>query len=85
MSAKTTKKARKPRSKGEPRDELAREYRFDYRSSRPNRFSRRVPRDAVVVVLDADVARVFRDPKRVNALLRATIAAVDKGRSRRVG
>lgn len=30
----------------------------------------------MVVVLDEDVAAVFRDPKRVNALLRATIAAL---------
>ena len=32
-----------------------------------------------------DVAEVFRDPKLVNALLRATIAATEKGRSRRAG
>jgi len=66
-------------------DELAREYRFDYSKSRPNRFARRVSRDAVVVVLDPDVAQIFTDPRRVNALLRATISAVKPGRSRRAG
>lgn len=66
-------------------DELAPEYRFDYSKSKPNRFAREVNRDAVVVVLDEDVATVFRDPERVNSLLRATIAAVDKPRSRRAG
>jgi hypothetical protein len=66
-------------------DELAREYRFDYSKSRPNRFARRVSRDAVVVVLDPDVAQIFTDPQQVNALLRATIAAVETGRSRRAG
>ncbi|MBI3447347.1 MAG: hypothetical protein HY049_00290 [Acidobacteria bacterium] len=61
------------------------EYRFDYADSRPNRFARRLRKDAVVVVLDSDVAKVFRDPRRVNALLRAAIAAVEKRGSRRAG
>ena len=86
MSAKTTKKPRASRGrKGLGGADLAREYRFDYRKAKPNRFARRVRRDAVVVVLDDDVAEVFRDSKRVNALLRATIAAVQKQGSRRVG
>lgn len=63
---------------------MAAEYRFDYSKARPNRFAREFDADAVVIVLDRDVAKVFRDPARVNALLRATIAAVDTRRSRRV-
>jgi hypothetical protein len=39
----------------------------------------------VVVVLDEDVAAVFRDPERVNALLRAAIAAVRTARRKRAG
>lgn len=65
--------------------ELAPEYRLDYTKSRPNRFAKRLSRGAVVVVLDSDVAKVFRDAKQVNALLRATIAAVEKPRSKRTG
>jgi len=65
--------------------ESASEYRFDYTKSRPNRFAERLPRGAVVVVLDPDVAKVFRDPKKVNALLRATIVATEKPRSKRAG
>jgi hypothetical protein len=85
MNAKTTKRASRS-SRGESAEAgLAPEYRFDYTKSRPNRFARRVRRDAVVVVLDPDVAEVFRDPKRVNSLLRATIAAVEKPRVRRAG
>ena len=61
------------------------EYRFDYSKSRPNRFAPRFPKDAVVVVLDSDVAKVFRDPKRVNGLLRATIAALKRKKSKRAG
>jgi uncharacterized protein (DUF4415 family) len=64
---------------------LKSEYAFDYAKSRPNRFAARFPKDAVVVVLDSDVAKVFRDSKRVNSLLRATIAAVKKPKSKRAG
>jgi len=63
----------------------AREYHLDYSRSRPNRFASRIPKDAVVVVLDLDVAKVFRDSKRVNTLLRATIAAFEKRGSRKAG
>jgi hypothetical protein len=38
-----------------------------------------------VVVLDSDVARVFKDSKQVNALLRATIASFEKSRSKKAG
>ncbi len=85
MNAKTMKRARGPRNHRRAQGELAREYRFDYGRSRPNRFARQIAKDAVVVVLDSDVAAVFRDPKRVNSLLRATIAAVERPRSRRAG
>lgn len=64
---------------------MASEYRLDYEKARPNRFARHVAQDAVVVVLDADVAEVFNDPKSVNALLRAAIAALPKKRSRKAG
>ena len=85
MNARTTKRPGVSRSRASIEEGLAREYRFDYSKSKANRFVRRVPRDAVIVVLDSDVAEVFRDPKRVNALLRAMIAAVEKRRSRRAG
>lgn len=82
---KTTKKPRGVRGRRRTPEGLAREYRFDYKKSRPNRFAREIASDAVVVVLDADVAKVFRDSKRVNALLRATIAAVNRSRTRKAG
>jgi hypothetical protein len=84
MSAKTMKKRRNPKNRQAP-GELVSEYRFDYAKSRPNRFARQIAKNAVVVVLDPDVAAVFRDPKRVNSLLRATIAALKKTGSRRAG
>ena len=59
------------------------EYRFDYAKSKPNRFAGALARDAVVVVLDPDVARVFRSSRRVNAILRAKITAAKKRRPRK--
>ena len=61
------------------RDEMN---RFDYTKSKPNRFAREFAKNAIVVVLDPDVAAVFPDPKRVNSLLRATIAALKRPGSR---
>jgi hypothetical protein len=69
-------KRRRTRKTGGSDDDLAPEYRFDRSKAKPNRFADALGKDAVVVVLDPDVARVFRDSRRVNALLRATIAAM---------
>ena len=77
------KKARGSRAGKHVVGEAADEYRFDYRNSKPNRFAGARARDAVVIVLDPDVAKVFRDSRRVNALLRATIEATEKRRPRR--
>jgi len=62
-----------------------REYHFDYSKSRSNRFASKFPKDAVVVILDSDVAKVFRDSKRVNRLLRAAITARKRRGSRKAG
>lgn len=52
------------------------EYRFDYRQARPNRFAGRSKEDRVVVVLDPDIAQVFKTPESVNEVLRALIATM---------
>ena len=62
-------------SKGE---EMRREYGFDYRRSRPNRFAPLMKTGTVAVVLDPDVASVFRSPEAVNSLLRSVITALPK-------
>ena len=82
MSAGTTKR---PRGSKTSVDGMSAEYRLDYAKSRPNRFARRVGEGAVVIVLDPDVAEVFTDSEKVNALLRATIAATAKTRRRKAG
>lgn len=58
------------------RGDMRREYRFDYRKARPNRFAARLKDGTVVVVLDPDVASVFRSSESVNALLRSVISAL---------
>ncbi len=58
------------------------EYRFDYAKARPNRFAGRGSSKSVVVLLDPDVAKVFKNAESVNSVLRAILAAVpQKGKS----
>ena len=57
---------------------MRREYQFDYRKSRPNRFASQMKGGTVAVVLDPDVASVFRSPESVNSLLRSVINALHK-------
>jgi hypothetical protein len=64
------------KAKPQPPVGLRPEYRFDYAKAKPNRFAKRMNRGAVAVLLDPDVARVFKDGKSVNAVLRALLAAM---------
>ena len=57
------------------------EYRFDYTKARPNRFAGRDASKSVVVLLDPDVAKVFKDAESVNSVLRAILAAVPRKRT----
>ena len=60
------------------REEMRREYRFDYRKSRPNRFAPLMKGRTVAVVLDPDIAAVFQSSESVNSLLRSVITALPK-------
>lgn len=62
---------------GKPVKEMRAEYRFDYRTARPNRFANQ-PKDQVVILLDPDVAKVFTTAEAVNAALRALIAVMPR-------
>ena len=66
--------ARKKRSVNE--EALGSEYRFDYGKSQPNRFAAKMSKGTVAVVLEPDVAEIFRSSEVVNALLRSIIAAM---------
>ena len=63
-------------------DDLRPEYRFDYSKAKPNRFARRDQPKSVAVILDPDVAKVFKDEESVNAALRAILTAIP-GKSKR--
>ena len=58
--------------------EMRSEYSFDYQKARPNRFAGRLHKDRVMVVLDADIAKVFTTAEAVNKALRALITAMPK-------
>ena len=53
-------------------DDLLLGYKFDYRLASPNRFASRAQN--LVVILDPDVAVVFKTTESVNSALRALIA-----------
>ena len=57
---------------------------YDFSRGRPNPYAARITRDAVMVVLDPDVAELFPDAAAVNEALRALarIAERTPGRSR---
>lgn len=50
--------------------------RVNYRHAKPNRFAEKMSKGAVAVVLDPDVAAVFKSSESVNALLRSVIAVM---------
>lgn len=60
-------------------EDMRREYRFDYKKAKPNRFAARMGAGTIAVVLDPDVAAVFKSSESVNALLRSVIAALPAG------
>ena len=54
-------------------DELRPEYHFDYRQAKPNRFAAGLKQGGRLVVLDPEVAAVFKASQDVNAVLRALL------------
>ena len=56
--------------------ELDPEYRFDYSKSKPNRFAEQMSQGVVAVVLEPDVAAVFKSSEAVNSFLRSVISAM---------
>jgi hypothetical protein len=85
------------RKKNTKRDEMRDEYTFDYsKAVRGKHFQRLMKEGANVVVLEADVAKAFRDSAAVNDALRSllqvskttlrlTSRSTQAGRKRAVG
>jgi hypothetical protein len=59
------------------------EYRFDYAKAKPNRFVSRMEKGAVAIILDPDVASVFRSSDAVNTFLRSVIATLPERKQKR--
>jgi hypothetical protein len=57
------------------------EYRFNYAEARPNRFAGRIQKGSVAVLLDPDVAHLFKNGESVNAVLRALMTTMPPRRS----
>src|SRR5581483_3173567 len=57
-------------------EDMRREYRFDYKKVKPNRFVEQLGVGTIAVVLEPDVAAVFKSSESVNTLLRSVIAAL---------
>ncbi len=70
------KKMSTPKKQQVLRDTLRKEYRFDYNRAKPNRFAGKMSKGMLAVVLEPDVAVVFKSSAAVNALLRSVIAAL---------
>ena len=74
------KKTLPTKGKAKQPDELAPEYRFDYRKAKRNRFAKRTRPESIAVLLDPDVAQVFETGDTVNAVLRALMTTMPVGR-----
>ncbi len=68
----------------EPNDDLLPEYHFDYSKSRPNRFAKDIADGSLVVVLEPELAEVFKTPERVKAILLAIAQAMPPKESKAV-
>ena len=59
------------------------EYRFDYSSAKPNRFAKQAKGGVIAVLLEPDVAAVFKSSESVNSVLRTIISVVPRSKTRR--
>jgi hypothetical protein len=58
------------------------EYKFDYAKAQLNRFASKEPETSLTIMLDPDVAHVFRDAESVNTVLRALLTTMPARRIR---
>ena len=65
-----------PATKSRKVQEMAPEYRFDYRKAKPNRFAAHMKDEPLIVLIEPDIAKVFKSSEDVNKALRALISAM---------
>ncbi len=70
-----------PTTKSRKVQEMAPEYRFDYRKAKPNRFAKRMKDEPLIVLIEPDIAKVFTSSEQVNKALRALISAMPEKKS----
>ena len=70
------RKTSAPKKPKVARDAMREHYRFDYGRAKPNRFAAGMSKGVIAVVLEPDVAAVFKSSEAVNALLRSLISAM---------
>lgn len=64
--------------------EMASEYRFDYKKAKPNRFARKMKTEPLIVMIEPDIARIFKTPEQVNKALRALISAMPEKKTKSI-
>ena len=69
-----------PRTKSRKIQEMVPEYRFDYKKAKPNRFAARMKNEPLIVMIEPDIAKVFKSSEQVNKALRALISAMPEGK-----
>jgi hypothetical protein len=57
-------------------DEMLPEYQFDYQTARPNRFVNEITEGSLIVVLEPEIAQVFRTQEAVKTILCAIAKAM---------
>jgi hypothetical protein len=60
----------------EQNEDMLPEYHFDYSRARSNRFSEGIAKGSLVVVLEPELAQVFKTPEHVKAILEAIAQAM---------
>jgi hypothetical protein len=60
----------------EQHEDMLPEYHLDYSKARPNRFAKGIAEGSLVVVLEPELAQVYKTPERVKAILEAIAQAM---------
>ena len=71
--------------RNEAEDEMLPEYRFDYSKARPNRFAEGITEGSLVVVLEPELAQVFKTSEQVRTILRAIADALPQQEAEALG
>jgi len=69
-----------PTTKPRKVQEMAPEYRFDYKKAKSNRLAARMKDEPLIVMIEADIAKVFTSSEQVNKALRTLISALPENK-----